>query len=229
MPAAARCTSAAARTADRPCAQCATTLVAAGAVIDASATGTGDGGQVTVWSDQTTHLPARSKRAAARMAAMAGGSRHREVQSLGVALGPGGCRGPMGKAGNWLLDPEDLLVNYTNNNISPPTGPSATSPTLTPTGVNASVDARVVSATLNGGTNVILTTVGAPGAGNGDITVNAFVSPPVFQSISWTTPTQLTLNAAGNISILTPISGSNTGSTLALNSRTSSHRAPLVA
>jgi filamentous hemagglutinin family protein len=192
-----------------------TTTVAVGAVIDASATANGSGGQVTVWSDQATQFGGTIR---ARGGPSGGDGGWAETSGAsGLTVLPSAqvdAAAPMGKAGNWLLDPGNLTVSYSNSNITPANG---SGPTVTPTGNDATVDARVISGTLNAGTNVTLTTVGAPGSENGDITVNAFLSPPAFQSISWSTPVQLTLNAAGNISILTPISGSNSGSALALN------------
>jgi filamentous hemagglutinin family protein len=191
----------------------ATAVVATGAVIDASATGIGNGGQVTIWSDQATQFAGTIKARGGPNGGDGGWVETSGKSSLSVlpsALVDAAA--PMGKAGSWLLDPEDLLVNSTNNNISPPTGPSATSPTVTPTGVNASVDATVVSATLNGGTNVTLTTVDTPTAENGNINVNAqtITTPaPMPIPISWSTAAQLTLNAAGSISIQTPIVGPN--------------------
>jgi filamentous hemagglutinin family protein len=191
--------------------------VAAGAVIDASAVGSGNGGQVTVWSDQETTFAGAIK---ARGGPGGGDGGWVETSGKsGLSVLPSAqvdAAAPMGKAGDWLLDPANLTVGDSNSNITPADGPSASSPTVMPTGGgNATVNAATVSSTLNGGTNVTLTTVNSPTTSppeNGDITVNA-TSPP----ISWNTAAQLTLNAARNIVIDTPIIGSNAGSTLALN------------
>ncbi|MGC2202358.1 MAG: filamentous hemagglutinin N-terminal domain-containing protein, partial [Stellaceae bacterium] len=186
------------------------TTVATGAVIDASATGVGDGGQVTVWSDQGTEFGGTIK---ARGGPRGGnGGRIETSGKLDLSVLPSAqvdAAAPMGKAGNWLLDPGNLTVANSNSNITPANGSGATVTPGPPVPDNATVDAAVVSGTLNGGTNVTLSTVGAPGTLNGDITVNAISSPPTLSSISWSTAAQLTLNAAGNISILSPISGTN--------------------
>ncbi len=186
------------------------TSVATGAVIDASATGVGDGGQVTVWSDQGTEFGGTIK---ARGGPRGGnGGRIETSGKLDLSVLPSAqvdAAAPMGKAGNWLLDPGNLTVANSNSNITPANGSGATVTPGPPVPDNATVDAAVVSGTLNGGTNVTLSTVGAPGTLNGDITVNAISSPPTLSSISWSTAAQLTLNAAGNISILSRISGTN--------------------
>ena len=106
----------------------------------------------------------------------------------------------------WLLDPTDLTVNSgpSDFNVTPP-------PVITPVTSPATVSNTTIQNALNLNTNVILNTIGSPnsGAETGAITVNA--------PVAWTTATTLTLNAAGNIQINSPITGSDPGSVLALN------------
>ena len=105
----------------------------------------------------------------------------------------------------WLLDPTDLIVSAPSDfNVTPP-------PVITPVTSPATVTSTTIQNALNLNTNVILNTTGSPnsGAETGAITVNA--------PVAWTTATTLTLNAAGNIQINSPITGSNPGSVLALN------------
>src|SRR5262249_36212689 len=107
---------------------------------------------------------------------------------------------PGGTPGVWLLDPGNLTVGggaHDNITITPISGSESA---VTPTGNGAFVSVNVVSDSLNAGTNVTLTTVGAPGTETGNITVNALnfsSSPPLAVPVSWSTATRLTLNAAG--------------------------------
>ena len=106
----------------------------------------------------------------------------------------------------WLLDPTDLTVTSAPSdfNVTPP-------PVITPVTSPATVSNTTIQNALNLNTNVRLNTIGSPnsGAETGAITVNA--------PVAWTTATTLTLNAAGNIQINSPITGSDPGSVLALN------------
>ena len=106
----------------------------------------------------------------------------------------------------WLLDPTDLTVtsDVSDFNVTSP-------PEITPVTSPAAVSNTTIQNALNLNTNVILNTIGSPnsGAETGAITVNA--------PVAWTTATTLTLNAAGNIQINSPITGSDPGSVLALN------------
>jgi filamentous hemagglutinin family protein len=179
----------------------ATTAVAKGAIIDASATGRGNGGQVAVWSDRATRF-AGTIRARGGQPGGAGGwvetSGKATLSVLPSAEVDAGA--PNGTPGTWLLDPANLTVTAANSNITPPGGSGAM---VTPTANNATVSAAVVAATLKGGTSVDLTTVGAPGTQNGDITIAA------DGALSWATTAGLTLDAAGNISILAPITAAS--------------------
>ena len=105
---------------------------------------------------------------------------------------------PNGRSGLWLLDPIDL--------------------TIAP---NGDIAGTTISAALNGGSNVTLTTNAAaivctgavcagpasPGA-NGDIHVN--------QEVSWTTAKTLTLSAWRDVNINSPITSTNAAGKLAL-------------
>jgi len=87
-----------------------TTSVQAGAQIRADATVQGNGGTVTLWSDQATRFDGSIS---ARGAGTGNGG-WVETSSQG-ALGVGGTamvdtRAPGGKVGSWLLDPYDIVV-----------------------------------------------------------------------------------------------------------------------
>ena len=90
----------------------ATTWVADGARIDASATGQGNGGQVAVWSDRVTDFGGTI---VARGGARSGDGGRVEVsgrQRLDFE-GAVDTRAPAGHAGQLLLDPEQLTVGNT--------------------------------------------------------------------------------------------------------------------
>src|SRR5947207_4194503 len=184
------------------------TVIDAGAVIDASATDAGNGGNVAVWSDGATVFKGAIY---ARGGPNGGDGGWVETSGHTLAIAKSAvvdASAPAGKSGTWLLDPTDLTVTAADSNITDSGGnPDTISPNASP----ATVANTTIQNALNGGNNVILTTIGSPNSGveTGAITVNA--------TISWTTATTLTLNAAGNIAINAAIAGSDAGSVLALN------------
>ena len=201
--------------ADPSLADAATTYVADGATIDASATGGGNGGTVSVWSNGTTVF-----NGAIRATGGPGGGDGGWVETSGEGiLNVGasavvGATATHGKSGSWLLDPNSNvdITNATTNDVCT----SAGALTCAPSADTSTVAASVITSNVNGlgaGDNVVVTTT--CGAGNtctgaqaGTITVDA--------AISWTTPASLTLNAAGAITINQAISGTNAGSALSL-------------
>jgi filamentous hemagglutinin family protein len=151
--------------------------------IKADATRTGNGGNVTVWSDGTTAVYGT-------ISATGGpnGGDGGQIETSGHTLDFAGIRvdasAVKGKAGTWLLDPEDLSVD--------------------------TAAAGTISSALNGGSNVTLMTtsttasgIGNVSNGNGDIFVNA--------SISWASSALLTLRAYNAISINAPINVNGAG------------------
>jgi hypothetical protein len=102
---------------------------------------------------------------------------------------------PNGKSGLWLIDPTDVTISGTNTNVTNPDG-SPPNFTINP----GSADTAVVNNTsiinaLNANTDVLITTVGTTGAGNGNITQVAGAD------INTTGTAALTLEALGNITI----------------------------
>ncbi|MDQ1092209.1 filamentous hemagglutinin family protein [Xanthomonas sacchari] len=167
--------------------------VAGGALLDASATGQGNGGSIVVWSDGHTavHGALRANAAGHGDGGLLETSGH-TVDFTGIAVGAKGA-GP-GNAGTWLVDPEDLTVD--------------------------SAAASTISGTLNGGTNVTLlttsTTASGPGTasngngnGNGDIIVAA--------PIEWSGNSTLTLNAHHDIFLNAAVTATGDSAGLKLN------------
>lgn len=166
----------------------AATYMSADSQITANAVTQGNGGKVVLWADDST-------RAYGSIAAQGGAhggdgglvetsGHHLDVAGIQVAAGS-----PLGVSGKWLLDPADVTIGagtvggtFVAGVFSPNSGVSA-----------ANVDAGTIQATLNGGTDVTITTTnsGVSGAGIGDITVNS--------ALTWNTGKTLTLSASHDV------------------------------
>ncbi|MCC4598104.1 filamentous hemagglutinin N-terminal domain-containing protein, partial [Xanthomonas campestris pv. phormiicola] len=170
--------------------QASSATVASDAVLDASATGAGNGGSIVVWSNG--HTAVHGSLAANGAGNGDGGlletSGHTvDFSGIAVAAKAAGT----GAAGTWLVDPEDLSVD--------------------------SAAASTIGSTLDGGTNVTLittsTTASGPGTvssgGSGDINVNS--------AISWSGNTTLTLDAYHDINVNAAITATGSNAGLVLN------------
>ncbi|MEJ0010452.1 MAG: filamentous hemagglutinin N-terminal domain-containing protein [Alphaproteobacteria bacterium] len=182
-----------------------TTLVAAGALITADATRSGDGGQVSVWAEESTTVGGRIEASAENntgnggLIETSGGNVAIEVEAQIVA------ESRRRRSGTWLLDPADLVIDGTDANSTTEAGtPSAGTNTYIPDGtVTAShISATTIDGILNAGTNVVLST-GADGAGgNGDIMVNAAISSTAGTLTGGATQSgNLTLSAYRDITV----------------------------
>ena len=167
------------------------TFVSAGTVINASATGAGDGGHVVVYADKKTEFLGTIIADAAGDDGN-GGFAETSSHDLLSAYGAVHLRaGRRGRAGTWLLDPADITITDatdTNN-----TG----NPNYTATGAGSDVSASSIVANLNAGTNVTILTTNDAHAGNGDIFVNG--------AITATGSGSLTLSAYRNITVSSAI------------------------
>ncbi|MGS0756869.1 two-partner secretion domain-containing protein, partial [Roseateles sp. GG27B] len=137
------------------------------ASISADATAQGDGGRIILWSDHAT-------RAFGSLSAQGGrlGGNGGFIETSGGWLDARPLRistsAPLGKAGQWLLDPYDVSIiddssgsNYDAN--------------FQATGDNAVIDSATLVAALNNGINVTVSTgaAGNTGTQNGDITLSS--------------------------------------------------------
>ncbi|MFM9001824.1 MAG: filamentous hemagglutinin N-terminal domain-containing protein, partial [Verrucomicrobiota bacterium] len=157
--------------------------VGLGAVIDVSVRGLGDGGTAVVWSDVTDPLSLTT--VAGRILARGGelGGDGGRVEISGAALevirAAVDTRAPLGRTGDWLLDPVNITIADSGGNLTP-----------------AQLRAGLLTS------NVSISTAGSGSAsgvsptysvGAGDITISS-----VIESLS---PNSLTLTADNNINV----------------------------
>jgi filamentous hemagglutinin family protein len=157
----------------------------------ADSTNLGNGGRVVSWSDGDARIDGQLS---ARGGPNGGNGGYIETSGVRVQIADGirvTTAAPLGKAGTWLIDPNDYTVAASGGNI--------TGATL---GTN-----------LDGGNVTITTaTMGTPG-GNGDIFVN--------DAVSWSASSTLTLTAQRNINVNATMvaTGNTAGISLAHNGK----------
>ncbi len=168
----------------------ATTVSVDGAtVINASATGQGNGGKVVLWSDQQTTF-AGTILARGGAAGGDGGFVETSSHSLDFKGGRVDTLALKGATGTWLLDPTGLMIDA--EDASTLSHVLATTSVILQT--NASGPPSGPSGTFDDTAN------------NSDISVNA--------QISWSSNSTLTLNAHDNINVNAAITAANGGLTL---------------
>ena len=159
--------------------------------IDASATRSGDGGSVSLWSQDYTGFFGQI---AARGGVQGGSGGQVETSSRNnlQAFGHVDAAAPRGTAGNWLLDPTDVTIvaGAVNSNDTDAGG------IWTPTTNTAQIGVANINADLNAGTSVTINTASA-GAGTGNITQNAGANIAKTAGGNAT----LTMTAAGGITL----------------------------
>ncbi|WP_074173734.1 two-partner secretion domain-containing protein, partial [Caballeronia calidae] len=165
------------------------------AVIDASAQTQGAGGRVVLWSDQATGFFGRINAQGAGTGS--GGevetSSHENLTANGQVRTNGGKLG--GAAGNWLLDPADVVIASTTSNET------LSGATWTPTAATGTINVASINSALSSGSNVTVVTSGASG-GLGNITVNASISKTAGSDAT------LALRADNNLFVNAPIASS---------------------
>ena len=142
------------------------TYVGPDAEIHADALEHGDGGKVILWADDTAQFYGSIS---TRGGANGGNGGFVETSGKNVLQASGlvDAAAPMGAAGQWLLDPNDITINT----AGPDTNVTA-SPNFNTTDDNAIVTTGSIETALNAGTSVTVTT-GSAGANTqaGNITV----------------------------------------------------------
>jgi len=160
-----------------PIANARDTHVAAGARINADATRQGSGGTVIVWSDNATVFGGTITARGGQQRGSGGFVETSGKVTLSILEGASVSAGAVsGQAGQWLLDPTDVMIDATQ--------------------------AGIISATLQGGTNVTITT-SSSGTDPGDITLLASAT------ITWTTTNILTFTADRHIFLNGTIAGTS--------------------
>ncbi len=141
------------------------TLVQSSATIDASATQTGDGGQVAVWSDGQTSFAGSI---GARGGATSGAGGFVEVSGKGdlefLSTGTVDAGATHGAAGTLLLDPQNIIVasgggaTLSGGQLTFSTNPST----------DSTIDPTTITGLTNAGTSVTL-------QANNDLTINSSI------------------------------------------------------
>ncbi|MBU3637236.1 autotransporter-associated beta strand repeat-containing protein, partial [Polynucleobacter sp. es-MAR-4] len=180
--------------------QATTVLMTQNVSIDASATESGNGGKVVLWSDiyNTNSLTQVN---GTILAAGAGTGLGGNVETSGYLLGVSEtAKVVTGTGGNWLLDPADVTIGTSDNSYT------NLSSTYTPnSGVHTvTISNATLAAALNNG-NVTVTTInsGTAGGYGGAITL--------ANPLSWTGSGNLTLLANGIIYLNSNITASGNG------------------
>ena len=176
------------------------TIVDSSATIDASAITTGNGGNVTVWSDDYTNFAGVIQ---AKGGALSGNGGFVETSGKQILSmnGTVDASAPNGSAGTWLMDPADVTISGADSDV---TG----NPIFVPDGTQAeaTINAADINTALNNGTSVSVTTGGdaASGTGGGSITVASNIAKTAGSDAT------LTLSAATDIIVNSNISISST-------------------
>lgn len=177
------------------------TTVKSGARINASATEKGDGGIVAIWSDDTTQFDGTIL---AKGAADGNGGHIETSGKINLGLsGFADASSPLGTAGEWLLDPRNVIIQNNavagvENNV-PGTGGVVNAPSDT-----YRISAESIGVALSAGNNVTITT-GATGTQTGNITIGT-------ANILSSSATDVTLTLKADASILTTGTNSITAS-----------------
>ncbi|MEW7978826.1 MAG: filamentous hemagglutinin N-terminal domain-containing protein [Candidatus Sedimenticola endophacoides] len=154
--------------------QATSSRVAAGARLEASAVGQGDGGTVVVWSD--IHDPGSVTEVHGELLARGGilGGDGGRIETSGHRLVVAGitadASAPDGRSGEWLLDPYSITIDDGGT-----TTPGSSALPDYESSATSTIDRDDIEAQLDGGTSVTVQTGGTlgDGQGDGDISVTA--------------------------------------------------------
>ena len=176
------------------------------ALIDVSATDTGNGGTAVLWSESFTNFRGQIS---AKGGEQGGNGGKVETSSRGnlQAFGTVTASAKKGLAGNWLLDPADItIVSATSDtNVSNSNG------IFTPNSKSSQVANTTINNRLNNGTSVTIQTSHASISSKGNITVNADITKTSGSDAS------LTLKADGDITVNKNITVSHNSGKLDVN------------
>ena len=162
--------------------------VDAASVINTSATGSGNGGKVVLWSDQQTTF-AGTILARGGAAGGDGGFLETSSHQMLAYTGTVDLRAPLGKVGTLLLDPADFYIN-----------PDTRAPEVPP-GASVMTELQIERQLALGNVTITTSTTTNPSGQNGDIFV--------YSNINWSTNSTLTLSAYRDINIEPGVTISN--------------------
>ncbi len=184
------------------------TYVGSEVTLAAAALSHGNGGTIVVWSDGVSRVYGTLS---ARGGALSGdgGLVETSGHQLLLATTPD-VSAPAGRAGNWLLDPEDVSItnldaNITSSGTGDP-GPVIFSPTAADT--TTTLSAATIITALNAGSNVTVQTTSFGTATLGRITIDAAITKTADGGSA--DGSTLTLTAADAI-VLNQVISSSTG------------------
>lgn len=166
------------------------------ASINADAITSGNGGNIVLWSNDATQaygsLSAKGGATSGNGGSIETSGSYLDVNGISV-----NTSAPNGLAGDWLLDPADLIISAgANSNVS------GSAPFI-PTGTASNLNVTTLTTALAGGDVTVQTGLDSF-AGNGDIFVNT--------GISWSSANSLTLSAYRNITSSATITNTGGGS-----------------
>jgi len=167
--------------------------------LDASAGTRGDGGKVVVYADDTARLHGRIAATGGAEGGHGGFVETSGKINLDVTDTPL-VTAAAGAPGTWLIDPLNIVISATTNQCVGLSG-CVNGPDWTSTASGATLGANLITAALNAGQNVTLTT-GAGGSDAGDITLLG--SPTIVKSAGAADVT-LTMSAHNDVGITAPI------------------------
>ncbi|MGE5268201.1 MAG: filamentous hemagglutinin N-terminal domain-containing protein, partial [Thiohalocapsa sp.] len=202
--------------------------ISAGAAIDASATGTGNGGTVAVWSEGTTIFDGTILATGGKAGGNGGWVETSGKQTLSIGTPASvDASARLGSAGRWLLDPDSDITITSNFHLNTTPAFCFGAPlACSPTSDKSTISPAVIAAVLDSGTSVTVTTSSPEGDTPGNILVGE--SPggsdgAITMTGVTATSATLTLKAgdgggAGGIFVNSPISDSGAAKlSLALN------------
>jgi len=168
--------------------------------IDANAATRGKGGEVIVYAADSARIHGRISATGGAAGGDGGFVETSGKQDLEVTATPF-VSAAAGAPGTWLIDPLNIVISATANQCVG-LGGCVNGPNWTSTARGATLGANLITAALNAGQNVTITT-GAAGIEAGDITL---LGSPVIQKSAGAADVTLTLSAHNDVGITSPIS-----------------------
>jgi filamentous hemagglutinin family protein len=145
------------------------TVISNDSIVRANATDSGDGGRVIVWADGTTRAHGRLEAKAGPQGGDGGfieTSGKRWLDVSGISIDASSARGT---AGNWLLDPADIVIVHGSGEYTP-LNVAVDGPPTTSVPMPSIVTDGTLNAAIDNATSVTIATSDYSGSGVGDIT-----------------------------------------------------------